>query len=275
MGTVNRTIETDNDKAMASKLIEGRSVPFTLSLTDGKHSSTKQNKTQFMWFKEISEQKGDTTAQEVRAYCKLVIGVPILRDQNEAFRIRYDEVLKPLSYEMKLSIMGEPFNLPVTSLMSVKQMSEYMDAIFRHFSSQGIILTIPDDPSFNSGQLPPSEPDTADGPPPSVDEAGSVPPLDTASQPIEDRALLIECCAKFMALTKEDANLDAPARRGILVSAKDAWKSVSRPDLHPQIASFFLSADAIITGKQKNREGAIREFAHVLGCDPSEIGGDG
>lgn len=183
MGTVNRTIETDNDKAMASKLIEGRSVPFTLSLTDGKHSSTKQNKTQFMWFKEISEQKGDVTAQEIRAYCKLVIGVPILRDQNEAFRIRYDEVLKPLSYEMKLSIMGEPFNLPVTSLMSTKQMSEYMDSIFRHFSSQGIILTIPEDHNSYSGSSLPSGPDNADVPPTSVNEAGdSSPPASPLHQ---------------------------------------------------------------------------------------------
>lgn len=273
MATVNRVVENDEQKKMAALLVENRALPYTLAITDGKHSSTKQNKTQFMWFKEISEQKGDTTAQEVRAYCKLVIGVPILRDQNEAFRIRYDEVLKPLSYEMKLSIMGEPFNLPVTSLMSTKQMSEYMDAIFRHFSSQGVILTIPEDTSYHSGSLPPSEPDNADGSPPSVEAGDSSPP---ASNPSVDRGLLIECCAKFMKLTKEDPDVDAPTRRGILVSAKNYWKAeieLNHPHLHPQIASFFLSADAIITGKQTNREGAIREFANLLECDPSEIGG--
>lgn len=145
MGTVNRTIQTENDRTMAARLVENRPVPFTLNITDGKHRSTAQNRLQHMWMKEIAEQRGDITPEEARAYCKLTIGIPILRAQNEAFRLRYDEILKPLSYEQKLAIMSEPLNLPVTSLMSTKQLTEYLDTIIRHFGEQGIILTMPDD----------------------------------------------------------------------------------------------------------------------------------
>ncbi|MCD4663369.1 hypothetical protein, partial [Agrobacterium sp.] len=106
MGTVNRSIQSDYDRDMAAKLVSNRPYPFTLTITDGKHRSTAQNRLQHMWMKEISEQKGDITPSEARAYCKLTIGVPILREQNEAFRLRYDEILKPLSYEQKLAIMS-------------------------------------------------------------------------------------------------------------------------------------------------------------------------
>ncbi len=145
MGTVNRSIQSDYDRDMAAKLVANRPYPFTLTITDGKHRSTAQNRLQHMWMKEISEQKGDITPSEARAYCKLTIGVPILREQNEAFRLRYDEILKPLSYEQKLAIMSEPLNLPVTSLMSTKQLTEYLEGIIRHFGQQGIVLTMPDD----------------------------------------------------------------------------------------------------------------------------------
>lgn len=153
MTTINRTIETEHDRAMAARLIEARAVPFTFTLTDGKHRTTAQNKLQRLWMNEIAQQKGDLTPEEARAYCKLTIGVPILRAQNEAFRIRYDEVVKPLPYEQKIAIMSEPLDLPVTRIMTTKQKTEYLDGIIRHFAEQGIVLTMPDDPS---GVIPPS-----------------------------------------------------------------------------------------------------------------------
>jgi hypothetical protein len=41
--------------------------------------------------------------------------------------------------------MGAPFDFAVTSLMSVKQFTEYLDAMQRHFAEQGVILTSEDD----------------------------------------------------------------------------------------------------------------------------------
>jgi len=154
MSTINRTIETEHDRTMAARLIEGRNVPFTLTLTDGKHRTTAQNKLQRLWMNEIAEQKGDMKPEEVRAYCKLTIGVPILRAQNEAFRDGYDRVVKPLSYEQKLSLMSEPLDMPITRIMTTAQKTEYLDGIVRHFAEQGIVLTMPEE--HNSPDATPS-----------------------------------------------------------------------------------------------------------------------
>jgi len=61
---------------------------------------------------------------------------------------KYDAIIKPLSYEQKIAIMSEPLDMPVTRIMTTKQKTAYLDEIFRHFSEQGVILTIPDDPSL-------------------------------------------------------------------------------------------------------------------------------
>lgn len=285
MGTVNRSIQSDYDRDMAAKLVANRPYPFTLTITDGKHRSTAQNRLQHMWMKEISEQKGDITAAEARAYCKLTIGVPILREQNEAFRLRYDEILKPLSYEQKLAIMSEPLNLPVTSLMSTKQLTEYLEGIIRHFGQQGIVLTMPDDMreelNTNSDDTPStaSSSDNAGNTP--VDEAGAS-EAGTSSAPAStiyqtDRADLIECCRKLMYIVV-DQSLETPQqRRATLVTAKDNWKDSLPAELHLHIKAFVESADAQIKADPKVmsalREKALTHFAEVLDCKASDLGG--
>lgn len=87
-----------------------------------------------------------------------------------------------------------------------------------------------------------------------------------------DRALFMECAAKLFRITVQD-DLDGPAKRGVLASAKDQWKEVIRAEHHQKLATIFLSADSIITGKNKDRAGAIREVAGWLECAPEEIGG--
>jgi hypothetical protein len=153
MSTINRIVETEYDRKLLIRLLEKRDLPFTLTLTDGKHRTTAQNRLQRLWMTEIAEQKGDMTSEEVRAYCKLTIGVPILRAQNEAFRVRYDQIVKPLPYEQKLAFMAEPLDLPVTRLMTTSQKTEYLDGIVRHFSEQGIVLTMPDDHLYGDGPI--------------------------------------------------------------------------------------------------------------------------
>jgi hypothetical protein len=108
-----------------------------------KKRSYEQNKLQRMWVKELSEQ-GDMTPEQYRGLCKLTFGVPILRLENDEFREQYDRTIKPLPYEVKLDIMMEPMDFPVTRLMSVKQKSDYLDQIFRHWSQEGFHLTRPE-----------------------------------------------------------------------------------------------------------------------------------
>lgn len=143
-----RTIETEHERQMLIRLIEGYKVPFIAEITPGKRRSVEQNRLQRKWMQEIAEQLGDRTPEDVRAYCKLTIGVPLLREENETFRDKYDAAVRPLVYEQKLALMSEPLDMPVTRLMTTKQGTTYLDRIFQHFSEQGVVLTIPPDKRY-------------------------------------------------------------------------------------------------------------------------------
>lgn len=137
-----RIIETPYQHEMAVKYVAGLKPPFTLSTASGKNRSDGQNRLSHQWYKDAAEQLEDTTPEEVRSYCKLTIGIPILRE-DDAFRERYDRIVKPLTYEQKLELMG-PLDFAVTRLMNTKQFNRYLDTMQRHYAEQGIILTTPE-----------------------------------------------------------------------------------------------------------------------------------
>lgn len=122
--------------------LKARSYPMTITITKGELRRDKQNRLAQRWFTDISRQLGDQTHNQVRAFCKLTIGVPILRAENEAFRASYDAAMKPLEYEQKLKAM-EHLEIPVTSLMTVKQMTAFMDEMSRYWIPKGFRLTDP------------------------------------------------------------------------------------------------------------------------------------
>ena len=126
-----------------ANMLRGRKLPITVTWTQGAPRSTAQNRLAQRWFTDIATQLGDQTHEDVRAECKLHFGVPILRAENEAFRLSYDRVLKALPYEEKLAAI-KAFDLPVTRLMNVKQMTAFMDEMQRHWSAQGVRLTDPE-----------------------------------------------------------------------------------------------------------------------------------
>lgn len=140
-----RVVKNEADLDLLVRFLKSQKRPFTVDITKGAHRSLEQNKLQRLWVNEISEQLGDQTPEEVRGFIKLTVGVPILRAENEAFRERYDAVVRPLTYEQKLAIMMEPLDLPVTRLMTTDQKSRFLDGVFKRFSEQGLTLTIPPD----------------------------------------------------------------------------------------------------------------------------------
>lgn len=140
-----RFLESEQDRRMLVRFLEDQPLPLTVSLTKGGKRSLRQNKLQRLWLSEIAEQLGDQTAEEVRGYCKLTLGVPILRAENDAFRERYDAIVRPLPYDQKIALMMEPLDFPITRLMSTKQATAYLDGVHRHFSERGIVLTDPGD----------------------------------------------------------------------------------------------------------------------------------
>ena len=115
--------------------------------------SADQNRLQRLWLSEAALQ-GDQTAEEYRGECKLRLGVPILRMENDEFREKYDRIVRPLPYEQKLELMMEPIDFPITRLMDKKQKTKYLDAMYRHFAGLGMRLTDPDGLLQSAGQYP-------------------------------------------------------------------------------------------------------------------------
>lgn len=140
-----RVIETDGELNALITFLRNHKRPFTVTIAKGKKRSAEQNRLQRLWVNEVSEALGDQTPEEVRGFCKLTEGVPLLRAENEEFREKYDRLIKPLPYETKLELMMEPMDFPITRLMTTDQKARYLDRINMLWASRGIILTQPDE----------------------------------------------------------------------------------------------------------------------------------
>lgn len=111
--------------------------PFVLTLKMGEEKRRdRQNRFAFEAFNQIAQILGDRETDDVRAESKLRIAVPIMRDEDEYFRDKYDAHVKGLPYETKLALMVEPFDLPVTRLMSVKQMAQFITKMLAYWDAQ-------------------------------------------------------------------------------------------------------------------------------------------
>lgn len=136
-----RVLHTQRDVDLWCRFLSKATLPITVSWKQGGDRSLDQNALSHKWFAEIAGHFGDRTPHDVRLEMKLTKGVPILRE-NDDFREFYDKALKPLPYDMKLRAMEY---VPVTSIMTTKEMTRFLDEVFRHWSEQGVKLTIPED----------------------------------------------------------------------------------------------------------------------------------
>ena len=156
---IKRWVKTDQDRQTLIAFIENQPLPFTATIEKGviEKRSSDQNRLQRLWINEAAEQ--DTigmTAEEYRAYCKLHFGVPMLRNENDTFAELYDSKIRdrvpPYSYEQKLEFMAIPWDMHVTRLMTIKQHDKYLNMMHDHFTSLGMILTIPSDIDWEQGR---------------------------------------------------------------------------------------------------------------------------
>lgn len=152
-----RWVKNEDDQALLMSFIGNMELPFTVTIQQGiiEKRSNDQNRLQRLWVNE-AEQQGDMTAEEYRAYCKLHFGVPMLRNENDTFAEMYDDKIRdripPYSYEQKLEFMALPWDLHVTRLMTVKQHDKYLNMMYNHFTSLGMLLTIPSDIQWERGR---------------------------------------------------------------------------------------------------------------------------
>ena len=140
-----RIIKTGSDREALIVFLNTMKLPFTANVTKGLNRSVEQNKLQRMWINEAVDQLQDETAEQKRGYCKLHFGVPILRNENDYFKEKYDRIIRPHSYEAKLEMMMLPLDFPVSRLMTTGQSKRYLDDIYQHFKGLGVALTEPND----------------------------------------------------------------------------------------------------------------------------------
>ena len=111
-----------------------RSIEIIIQPYDAKRT-LPQNSFSHAIYTEISQHKGDETPMEIKGYCKLHFGLPILANsENRQVAERYSQLmdtLEPLSYEYQLKLMQ---TIPVTSVMTKKQKTTYTEQILNHFS---------------------------------------------------------------------------------------------------------------------------------------------
>lgn len=140
-----RIIRSHDEVDGLARLLKARSLPVTVSISAGEDRTGQQNALAFRWFSEVADQLGDRTASDVRAHCKLHHGVGMLHVENDDFREQWDRLIRDrFSYAEKLSLMLPPHDYPVSRLMTVRQMSRWMDAIHAEYAALGIKLTDPE-----------------------------------------------------------------------------------------------------------------------------------
>lgn len=136
-----RVISDEYELADLVRLLGNLKLPITVEWVQGRDRTRDQNALQWLWATEAAQQLGDRTAEEVQRDWKLRHGVPILREDSAEFRSTYDRLIKPLPYEQKVEAMAF---IDVTSIMKVRQMVRFLDAVERECAEQGIRLTDPD-----------------------------------------------------------------------------------------------------------------------------------
>lgn len=114
-----------------------------LNIKTGKDRSLDQNAISHAWYAQIAQELREDTPEGVKCECKLRFGVPIMRAADVDFCEMYDAAIKNhLTYEQKLKAMRF---LPVTSLMTVPQLSQYLVDIQKEFAKRGVVLEFPEE----------------------------------------------------------------------------------------------------------------------------------
>ena len=118
--------------------LQSMPLPFRADVRQGEDRSLEQNRLMWRWLSIIGTHAGQTS-EEIHREAKLTVGVPILRRDSEDFCRTYDRCIKPLDYERKLEAMDL---IDVTSIMSVRQMTEFLDELARKYNTAP--LDVPD-----------------------------------------------------------------------------------------------------------------------------------
>ena len=134
----NETMRANFDSYVTQMILAGKK-PVVEFISEKR--SVPQNSMFQALYRQVATQKGDESVDEIRSYCRYTFGLTILcGDDPEYAALLKASIRSDITYEMKLAITDQ---LDVTSAMSTKQGTEYIDRIIRHYSQQGLCLTHP------------------------------------------------------------------------------------------------------------------------------------
>ena len=138
-----RSAVTQTEAGRIAEWVEGLPIPFTLSVKEGKLRSISQNALIHKVFGEIAKQSNES-ADQIKRECKFFQGCPILMADDPAF-VAFVSNLSHLTTEEKIASMDY---VSVTSMMTTVQLTDFGEAVYRKYTSQGIRLTHPDDRKY-------------------------------------------------------------------------------------------------------------------------------
>jgi hypothetical protein len=137
-----RTITTLDQAKKLVDFLTGLSVPYTITVREGKVRTLSQNALLHKWFGEIAKQ-GDLSASQAKGQCHHEYGLPIrLRDPQFAWL--WNNSAAKLDYEKRCAVLASG-QFQISSKMNTKELSEYMDSMHAEYNQRGIYLTIPED----------------------------------------------------------------------------------------------------------------------------------
>ena len=96
---------------------------YAIIKVDAGKRTLPQNALKSVWYSDVARNRGDVTAKDVERECKYKYGLPILR-RDRMHEYVFSQAVDPLKYEKRLQVMD---CFAVTSIMSVKELSEYLD----------------------------------------------------------------------------------------------------------------------------------------------------
>lgn len=128
---------------LAHKLIEAAPVDAVVNIRESKESRTaQQNRTLHMWYGEIAKHNEDLDALEVKGMCHRKWGLTI-KTRCPQWAWVWERTGAKMPYEKQCKLLASGV-LNVSSSMTVDELSEYLEAMGRHFRSEGVPLTDPE-----------------------------------------------------------------------------------------------------------------------------------
>lgn len=127
---------------------------YTITIKEGRTRTLNQNAILHKWFGEIATHFGDRTANNVKATCNVDYGVNI-RCRDPVFNFIWTNSIAPLPYEKQVAFFEKQYRrvegedskpvLYMTSVLTVPELTEYMNAMQQDYLAQGVPLTIPEE----------------------------------------------------------------------------------------------------------------------------------